>query len=1292
MADELLDGLHDEGLITDQMFGSATADTSFGDAGDIWIDADTIRRPDGSTVRLRGYNALEVDKLRRDDNDNFVVKGGDVGGLEQTATISRLAREHGFTNLEDTGEVGAHGRPIYDLKNAAGTSLGDYLTEKGVVNPNRFSQPDAVANQAFDGLWRSTQQAAETPDEFHQAAEWIREAIDEISPGERLRQVAFDEQTAAAAAEAAKKHGYANPFYEDTVQVRNRDRKYDNKALNPLSVAWDSGLKGVVEGGAGLVELVGHETGWEELEAYGEGWKNDVQYDLQQAPSIILDYKEVEGTGDFIEYVGNLAAMSLPYMALTLGAAAVGGAALAAPAAVYAGQTWNEMGDTDETEKSASLAIGAGISMAVLDRLGIQGLVNTSLLNKSGRDTIIRELGKKGVTKEAAEAQLVQATRLEAAKLSGDAVKLAKEHITKRQVLKDLLANGLRGSTTESITEVGQEAIGYLAAVGGSDKEFDVDELTDRLTNAAIGGGVLGGGFAVPGTAYNTGAWADVAHRLAPADVSNRSLQNQWAEEEVRQHGRIQSHQEILAEAEKAENQRRNKAKASPSLAARAADETTYKKDRSWKDWRDELLENIPGLWRGSMRFTFNDELQQQSRSARALASIFGGQLDQVFSGATYENSKHLKLAEYKNIIDTPTTILKSFGIDKAPSKKHLNEVSKIIYGAYDIAGTDLTKLKGTEYEQHIPALKEFYKTTQRMTDKAYTDQKDRGAKINKLQDYALRHRSLDKVAVEERSTEFKKDLKEQYGMTDKEASDIVDSVINDADFTLAQGSGFKPGSHKGRTLNLSDNAVFKEKWLEQNIFNNISDIAKTAARYTTYQDFLGSGDGTARDSAKKVESLLQSMEEELIAGGMDPEQAKIQTDRAARRIRDYFDAESGNYKRPTSPIGRSLQEIQKNIMFYTTISSLPLATLSSTVELALTTKSLNKQQIGQLSKVAREEAAAIRGNWWHDKDERTSGRKQLRDLGFFEWEVGAATVTGVTETKAGRQDLIDKFFRAIGLKQFTDFTRATRASIAGDYMINHIETVAAADPASYTNEDVEARDALRHLGLNVEEIVDLYNNPQKTPEQDAAMEEMLRTATFNFVNDAIVLPQTANRPLFYNDPRFALFTQFHGFISAFQANHLPKLYRQAFKGQTPAMKYNAFAVMSTMIMLGFLSQHLKDLLKYGESTPYLKDTDEYLRRGLGATGLLGVSERAIELVDPIYEQRSSGPFDWAFNTVVGESAAASKLQGTMRDLGHGISGDPNKATKGLLKWVPGAGPLTGGRQEVADWLFEPEE
>ena len=329
-----------------------------------------------------------------------------------------------------------------------------------------------------------------------------------------------------------------------------------------------------------------------------------------------------------------------------------------------------------------------------------------------------------------------------------------------------------------------------------------------------------------------------------------------------------------------------------------------------------------------------------------------------------------------------------------------------------------------------------------------------------------------------------------------------------------------------------------------------------------------------------------------------------------------------------------------------------------------------------------------------------TKGQSIIKDLGFYEWDVGAATVTGVNETANWSQGLMPAYFKWTGLTGWTDTTRAVRASIAGDYMFDKAQTIAdwkrSGEPR--TREIQEAEEALRNLGIDVDTFVELSelqaNGIPLQPEQEQFLANTSREATYNFINNAVALPQSANRPLIYQDPRFALFTQFQGFMATFTANHIPKLWGEYVKRGTPAMKYNAFAVMTTMIALGFASQHLKDLIKYYKSeeedltgaNPHL-DKPEYIQRGIRASGLFGTGERVLDLFFPIYEQRSRGVGDWAWNQVSGESPAISYVERLSKGVGKIAEGDEEKGVYNLLKATPGFGPFTSINKKLADFI-----
>ena len=1262
------------------------------------VDADTLKDPiTGEKYRLLGYDAREVDKTVYDDEtgEPLGVKSGDVGGAEQTKLIRHLAKEQGFNKLATDGTRDAYGRVLAGLQDEHGQNFGDRLVAEGVVKPSLKSDrhQEQAKWSAFSQLARKARKdTGQKPTEFDRAADWIDEFIAEQSGDPQFRIKATTEAELAAAHEAGKTDPFfRNPYTKSGVQIRSGDRYLNNKAKNPLSVAFDQGLNGAWEGLYGFMELVGHESGFEGLENYAEGKKLEAQYDISNMPSILIDYKEVDSIGDAVQYVGNLGALSLPYMVLTIGAAALapatGGLSLSAPASVYAGQVWNEMGDTDEGEKSATLAIGAGISMAVLDRLGIAGLANTSLLSSAGRNQIIEELVKKGATREAAEQQLIGASRRATAEFSGEAAGFAKQQLTKRNIIRSVLANTAVNATQEGLTEVGQEAIAYLAAVAGSDKEFNEDELLERLIEAGIGGTVLGGAFSAPVSTYDIGAWHAVAGDVSLFDAGNQERQSRWAQQEVDANGRVRSIEEVVAEA-------RDQKPSGATLQQRAATEEKRANDAGIKDNLGEAVRKIPALWRGATRFIFSPELQDKSKAARELASIFGGSLDTYLSGKTFETARHLKLAEYKNLLDLPRNVARDFGFD-TPNRKNQAAASKIIYDAY--AAVEKTKdgrplwssLQGTEYEQHIPALKKFNEATSRFTDRLWLDQKNHNPDLGRVEAYAYKHRALDKGKIEKNRGQFELDLQNRFGLTAQKSRDLVEAIlysdsVNTVDeaYSVLDGKGYKPQSHRERNLGLSEDPEFAAAWMDSNVFNNLSEMAKSAARYGAYQEYVGQDNSV-------LNNKLNQMQVELEQAGTPKAEATRIVNRTALGMRNYFDAESGNYKRPQTDAGRKFQAIQRQIMFVTTLAGLPLATLASIVEFALVFKGLNKQQIfGTLNQTGHEFAHQL-ANFHHDDTHETTGRRNLKELGYMEWEVGAATVVGATETNNRHRQILDDFFKWIGLKQWTDYTRALRGSIAVDYISDKIDILDTID-GPVTNEQQEARDALRNLGINVEDMIPIWEKMKSGPldeNEHALYTDQMRNATFNWINDAIVLPQSANRPLIYQDPRFSLFTQFQGFIATFTANQLPKLYRQAFKGKTPTMKYNAFAVMTTMLMLGFASQYLKDLIKYGGTTPYLDDAEK-LQRAVNSSGLLGTGERITELVNPLYEQRYDTSLEWFFGTVAGESAAVTNTLRAGDAAGEVLQGDFEAGYRKGAKLFPVVGPITQAHKEVAHWAF----
>ena len=1284
-----------------------------------FIDADTLRGPDNTRYRIQGINAPETDKIL-----GGKFKEGTAGGAVATETVKNLANSQGFTDvrpiLDEDGKpkMDPFGRQLVDLINPeTGESFKQRALATGVFGTTKYTNSEDNLTAIFGQAERDTG----TLDGTHKETNWDR-ARKEIEAGIRAdggKQLGFKRAALDEAELAAAKRFNVGRFYDQTtVQHRDYGRSLKNESNNPFSDSWEQGWIGVKESAYGMLNLLGETTGIQTLAEIGEFGVERARSELaHDYGTTLVDYKDVIATnddgsiklsksfGNALSYLTNNAALSLPYMAITVGgtlaAPITGGASLAAPASVYAGQTWNEQ---EGKNKNAGIAIASGVAQAALDRLGLgflvrKGVGSTGLLNEA-----LKHLKTKGYSDKAANELLAKATRKEIAGFAGDVAKIAKGQLAGKEIFKGLIKKASIGASGEGITEALQEATGYTAA-HWTGEGFDFNELNERMLAGFIAGTALGGAFTVPGSAYEAGAWADLAFRQAPADAQKLSRAGKNADAEIKKHGRIKSIEELNEEtASRAASTAPN---AIPTLDERRQLHKSGQKGKSVRDQIFDTMVSIPALWRGATRNIFTDNIIDNSRAARVLADMFGGQLQKTFSGSTYENAKHHKVSIYKNSVAQPEKIFSALNGGKRANRFKRGEISNQIYSKLRKAIDPKTKkfnpdaIPDTDPDKQL--LIKLQNQLETLGQTLHNDQSKHNTKLGKIDNYLLRYKSLSKKQIVNNKAGFVAALKAEFGFDDVKANEIADSITNStevndiSDALDATQAAVNPGSHKRRSLDLADKDSFKE-FMEQDLFANVAAASKSAARYSAQQEYLGKNNAN-------ISRLLQDMQDEGIAPAT--------VNKVADQLNNYFLAESGNYKRPTSAAGKKLQVIQRNFMMFTTLAGLPLATISSFVEAALTFKGLTIDQIFGKGKALENMGRELGHTLWTGMKEvsstidkkqvvpaATKGKEAIQNLGFYDWDVGAATVTGATEVNPWQQQVYEQFFKWTGLSGWTNFTRAARASIAGDYITDKIQIIFDNQGSDKTNEVQEAEESLRNIGINVQDVLEAYRGGGTfDPNAAVVLEKNFREGMFNFVNDAVALPQAANRPLIYQDPRFALFTQFQGFIATFTANHIPKLWGEYVKRGSPAMKYNAFATMTTMIMLGFASQYLKDLIKYGQYREFGPDehpflnTSEYAQRGIRASGLLGTGERVLDQFFPLYDDSSKDVGEWLWNTTSGESPALSYLKKGIKGTGKLLSGDVGAAAKEGSRFLPGLGVLNFFRDGVQEtfnsWNFK---
>jgi hypothetical protein len=172
------------------------------------------------------------------------------------------------------------------------------------------------------------------------------------------------------------------------------------------------------------------------------------------------------------------------------------------------------------------------------------------------------------------------------------------------------------------------------------------------------------------------------------------------------------------------------------------------------------------------------------------------------------------------------------------------------------------------------------------------------------------------------------------------------------------------------------------------------------------------------------------------------------------------------------------------------------------------------------------------------------------------------------------------------------------------------------------------------------------------------------------------------NRPLMFQDPHYQMLLQFNGFISTFTSVVMPKIYRDYLMKGTTRVKYETAALVFMMIGLGAASQYLKDLMKYGEPSPYMSGFD-YAQRAIYSSGVIGQTERIVELTPlSLY----GGMNDGLMGIILGEAGPGARNISTVGKVLSGISeGDIEKTVSQGAKLVPGISVLTSTRQKLGE-------
>lgn len=260
-------------------------------------------------------------------------------------------------------------------------------------------------------------------------------------------------------------------YQQDYLSVMGMEApQYDDGTA--IGRGWASGVEDARGGIGELLQTLGQRTGWEGLANYGSEMEQNAARNVGIAGlsgPAPMSWRDVQGLGSGLTYMGELAGASLPVMGAGA-AGALAGTAAAASAPI-----------------SIPTALAAGAGAALMTAPYYTGSILQGQERISGEDNVNLGTAALGGTVAAA---------LDAASLGvlgklgvGKAAIQSLSGEVGRGLTARILSGTAAGGLTEGTTEALQEATQMLAE--GADPNSK--EVQDRLIDAFIGGGVLGG-------------------------------------------------------------------------------------------------------------------------------------------------------------------------------------------------------------------------------------------------------------------------------------------------------------------------------------------------------------------------------------------------------------------------------------------------------------------------------------------------------------------------------------------------------------------------------------------------------------------------------------------------------------------------------------------------------------------------------------------------------------------------------------------------------------------------------
>jgi len=313
-------------------------------------------------------------------------------------------------------------------------------------------------------------------------------------------------------------------------------------------------------------------------------------------------------------------------------------------------------------------------------------------------------------------------------------------------------------------------------------------------------------------------------------------------------------------------------------------------------------------------------------------------------------------------------------------------------------------------------------------------------------------------------------------------------------------------------------------------------------------------------------------------------------------------------YRPPLSPHMRTLNSWGQLIQI---VLILPFALIGSLTDLA--GPLINSREFAAFGMALKELVSTF--------NNRQEALNFAKELGVITSESAANAYVSSSEMDFMTPQVrgyMDKFFEAIGLTWFTNFTRAFAANMGVQFLITH---------AQNTTNNPRSERYLAEFGVTRDEVMTWVNSgrPLTTPEGIKVAQAVTR-----FVESSTLRPNAAERPPWGSDPRWALVWQLKGYFYSVGKVIIGGIRREAIaRGLLDPANSTADRNAQMLLMLALplaatlplamLGMELREYAKYGlawllpgvDANQRFFRTDrmdwpEYLGEAFSRTGLTG--------------------------------------------------------------------------------------